>query len=383
MAGFFEGVDKALTNLSQSPVGMAGMGLLMMPQQSLTPINPFEYAAQGMQQGVQNRQRAQTLSALQERQRQEDEYRQMEYLMQAQEYQDRVLKAKQEEAQQQTMLDAISEVRMGMDPVQRIAFDSLPLSEKAKIIAAKYFPDTQQPTNTARNLESAGLKPGTPEYQAEMLKTIQRPQVQVNTGGKPMSVSELSGLQAPAGTLLRPGMTASQAVAAGATVRPTPPPAPPQTEEQKLAYEAKKASTQLGAKQGFAREQALKEVQRLNNALARMGPVSALTPADRAEYSSMIDAAANALAKVRGTPGAEPPAQAIDRARASLPSIEELLSAPILGNTVAAKMSALLEELGGGMPMVTSGGAQQGPPQGEQEGGWMTLPNGAQIRSKP
>jgi hypothetical protein len=371
MAGFFEGVDKALTNLSQSPVGMAGMGLLMMPQQSLTPINPFEYAAQGMQQGVQNRQRAQTLSALQERQRQEDEYRQMKYLMQAQEYQDRVLKAKQEEAQQQDMLDAISEVRMGMDPVQ------------AKIIAAKYFPDTQQPTNTARNLEAAGLKPGTPEYQAEMLKTIQRPQVQVNTGGKPMSVSELSGLQAPAGTLLRPGMTASQAVAAGATVRPTPPPAPPQTEEQKLAYEAKKASTQLGAKQGFAREQALKEVQRLNNALARMGPVSALTPADRAEYSSMIDAAANALAKVRGTPGAEPPAQAIDRARASLPSIEELLSAPILGNTVAAKMSALLEELGGGMPMVTSGGAQQGPPQGEQEGGWMTLPNGAQIRSKP
>jgi hypothetical protein len=101
MAGFFEGVDKALTNLSQSPVGMAGMGLLMMPQQSLTPINPFEYAAQGMQQGVQNRQRAQTLSALQERQRQEDEYRQMKYLMQAQEYQDRVLKAKQEEAQQQ------------------------------------------------------------------------------------------------------------------------------------------------------------------------------------------------------------------------------------------------------------------------------------------
>jgi hypothetical protein len=137
-----------------------------------------------MQQGVQNRQRAQTLSALQERQRQEDEYRQMEYLMQAQEYQDRVLKAKQEETQQQTMLDAISEVRMGMDPVQRIAFDSLPLSEKAKIIAAQYFPDTQQPTNTARNLESAGLKPGTPEFQAEMLKTIQRPQVQVNTGGQ-------------------------------------------------------------------------------------------------------------------------------------------------------------------------------------------------------
>lgn len=91
MAGFFQGVDKALTNLSQSPVGMAGMGLLMMPQQSLTPINPFEYAAQGMQMGVQNRQRAQTLSALQERQRQEDEYRQMKYLMEAQKYQQEML----------------------------------------------------------------------------------------------------------------------------------------------------------------------------------------------------------------------------------------------------------------------------------------------------
>ena len=157
MAGFFQGVDKALTNLSQSPVGMAGMGLLMMPQQSLTPINPFEYAAQGMQMGAQNRQRAQTLSALQERQRQEDEYRQMEYLMQAQEYQDRVLKAKQEEAQQQTMLDAISEVRMGMDPVQRIAFDSQPLSEKAKIIAAQYFPAAQGGRLPAASIQEFNL----------------------------------------------------------------------------------------------------------------------------------------------------------------------------------------------------------------------------------
>jgi len=94
----------------------------------------------------------------------------------------------------------------------------------------------------------------------------------------------------------------------------------------------------------------------------------------------MIDAAANALAKVRGTPGAEPPAQAIDRARASLPSIEELLSAPILGNTAAAKMSALLEELSGGMPMVTPGGAAVTTDM--KNGGWNQVAPNVRIRRK-
>jgi hypothetical protein len=353
MAGFFNALDKGLTQLSQSPAGMAGMGLLMMPSQSLSPINPMEYAAQGMQMGVQNRQRAQLL----EQQKAANARQEAQYLMEIRDYQDRVLKAKQEEAQQKRMLDAIGQFSMRLDPVQRLAFDAQPLSEKAKIIAAQQFPTPQQPTNTARNLEAAGLKPGTPEFQAEMLKTIQRPQVQVNTGDKPLSVNELSGLQVPAGTQLRPGMTPSQVIAAGATVRPAPPPVTPQTEEQKLAYEEKKAATQLGSKQAFAQQQALDAVQRLNNALARMGPTSALTPTERAKYASMVDAAANAIAKARGTPGAEPPAQAIDRARASLPSIEELLAAPIIGNTTAAKMSALLEELGGGAQMRTPGGA--------------------------
>jgi hypothetical protein len=360
MAGFFDSLNQGLTQLSQSPAGMAGMGLLMMPSQSFEPINPWEYAAQGMQAGVQNRQRAQLLEQQEAealRQQRADAQAQAEFYYRAREYQDKFLQARQEEAQQKRMLDAISEFSMRLDPVQRLAFDAQPLSEKAKIIAAQQFPTPQQPTNTARNLEAAGLKPGTPEFQAEMLKTIQRPQVQVNTGDKPLSVNELSGLQVPAGTQLRPGMTPNQAIELGATVRPAPPPAPPQTEEQKLAYEEKKAATQLGSKQAFAQQQALDAVQRLNNALARMGPTSALTPTERAKYASMVDAAANAIAKARGTPGAEPPAQAIDRARASLPSIEELLTAPIIGNTTAAKMSALLEELGGGAQMRTPGGA--------------------------
>jgi len=374
--GISDSINQGLTRLSQSPLGMASMGLLTMPQKSLEPINPMQYAMQGMQAGIQNQQRAQMM----ERQQQEEARRQAEFYYLAREYSDKFLKARQEEAQQQAMLDSISQYSMGLDLEKRLAFNALPLSEKAKIISAQYFPATQEPTTTVQNLVAAGLTPGTPEFQQAMMTYLTRPRVQVNTGDKPLSVSELSGLQAPEGTSLRPGMTANQAVAAGATVRPTPPPAPPQTEEQKLAFEAEKASTQLGAKQAFAREQALKEVQRLNNALARMGPASALTPTDRAKYSSMIDAAANALAKVRGTPGAEPPAQAIDRARASLPSIEELLSAPILGNTAAAKMSALLEELSGGMPMVTPGGAAVTTDM--KNGGWNQVAPNVRIRRK-
>lgn len=206
MAGISDSINQGLTRLSQSPLGMASMGLLMMPQKSLEPINPMQYAVQGMQMGVQNRQRAQMM----EREQQEEARRQAEFYYLAREYSDKFLKARQEEAQQQAILDAVSQYSMNLDPVKRLAFNAMPLSEKVKIISAQYFPVAQEPTTTARNLEAAGLTPGTPEFQAEMLKTIQRPQVQVNTGDKPLSVNELSGLQAPAGTPLRPGMTANQ-----------------------------------------------------------------------------------------------------------------------------------------------------------------------------
>jgi len=219
---------------------MASMGLLMMPQKSLEPINPMQYAMQGMQAGIQNQQRAQMM----ERQQQEEARRQAEFYYLAREYSDKFLKARQEEAQQQAMLDSISQYSMGLDPVKRLAFNALPLSEKAKIISAQYFPATQEPTTTVRNLAAAGLTPGTPEFQQAMMTYLTRPRVQVNTGDKPVSISDLQKLEPPEGAPLTPGVTLS-GLPQGTKVR-QPEPKPP-TEAQSVSagfYERMKRAHQ-------------------------------------------------------------------------------------------------------------------------------------------
>jgi len=94
----------------------------------------------------------------------------------------------------------------------------------------------------------------------------------------------------------------------------------------------------------------------------------------------MLDAAANAIAKARGTPGAEPPAQAIDRARESLPRIEELMVGPIIGDTVNAKMSALLSELGGGGPAMTTPAGTKVTT--DMKSGWQQIAPNVRMRRK-
>jgi len=238
--GISDSINQGLTRLSQSPLGMASMGLLMMPQKSLEPINPMQYAMQGMQAGIQNQQRAQMM----ERQQQEEARRQAEFYYLAREYSDKFLKARQEEAQQQAMLDSISQYSMGLDPVKRLAFNALPLSEKAKIISAQYFPATQEPTTTVRNLAAAGLTPGTPEFQQAMMTYLTRPRVQVNTGDKPVSISDLQKLEPPEGAPLTPGVTLS-GLPQGTKVR-QPEPKPP-TEAQSVSagfYERMKRAHQ-------------------------------------------------------------------------------------------------------------------------------------------
>ena len=219
MAGFFQGVDKALTNLSQSPVGMAGMGLLMMPQQSLTPINPFEYAAQGMQMGAQNRQRAQTLSALQERQRQEDEYRRMEYLMQAQQY-------------QQEQLDRAEAQRMAEEQAKNFEAYLSTKTPEEQILARAAGPEyikrdinARFPSETPgeRYANALGLPPNSPERTNFLREYTLRPKNQINIGGKPLSAAELARLQTPSGELLPFGTTPEQAIEMGATVAPKAP----------------------------------------------------------------------------------------------------------------------------------------------------------------
>lgn len=218
MAGFFDSLNQGLTQLSQSPVGMAGMGLLMMPSQSLTPINPWEYAAQGMNMGVQNRQRAQALAA-QEEQNARDYAR---YVMEANNYQAEFLERQTAQAQKERLATALDEYKATMEPGQRLAFDALPLSEQTKIVSRQAFPTTPEDTTLARNLQAAGLQPRTKEYQKAMMAAVMRPPVSISTE-RPLSISDVARLEGPGGEQAPLNITAQEAAAQGFRPRTAPP----------------------------------------------------------------------------------------------------------------------------------------------------------------
>jgi hypothetical protein len=265
----------------------------------------------------------------------------MQYLMDIQRYQQEQIKSRQAEQERLRQEEAMNAAIGNLTPEQQAM---------ARAIGPSYLRDMArnsmkppQQTNLERNLIAAGLQPGTPAFQDAIMKGVMTPRVQIGTLEKPFSPSDLARIEGPGGKAPRIGMTPSEAANQGYTVRQAP---PPMTPEQQISFEQQKAEAQISQKQAFANQQAAAAIQRVNDAIQRLGPTAALTPTARAEYASMIDAAANAIAKARGTPGAEPPAQAIDRARESLPRIEELIASPIIGDTTGAKIGALLEEFG-------------------------------------
>ena len=366
MARITDAINQGLENLSTSPLGMASLGLLMQPSMSRTPINPWQYAAQGMQLGIQNRQARQQALAQQEQGRSAQEMQRARYLMEIQKYQQEEMRMRQAEEERARKAQAMQELMSTMDPKE---------AQIAAVLGPKYVEQmlqqrVQRPTSLQQNLIAAGLQPGTPEFQQAMMTAINRPQVQIGTTDKPLSVSELGGLRAPSGQMLPYGTTQQEAARIGAS--PILPP-PLLTPEQQMENKAQEAQRQLQAKQEYARQQAAREVARLQEFLRGKGPSAALSPKDRASYATIADAAANALAKARGTPGAEPPRESIDRARASLPSLEELMYPESFGNISGSKIQLLLEELGvGAKSMPTT----QTPNQGARRG---VLPSGHQY----
>lgn len=397
------GLDERFQRFSTNPLGMASLGLLLQPRRRPVGSSGFDYALQGMQAASQNRQAQAYAQRLEEetRARQQEQERQarvmqmlsagatpeeralmasmspdefinfQKYRQDITQFQQRQIESQQAKAQQERQMQAAMEYINTLPEPQR----SLAMADPMKFVGAAVESEMRprQMTSAERNALALGLEPGSAESNAyiRQVTTPQAPQINI---GQPLSTSELKNIVTPEGKPFPLGTTMQQAIASGGVPRAE------MTQEEKLAFEAQKASSQLSSKQAFSQQQAAAAVQRLSDALSRFSGMSALTPTDRAQYSSMLDAAANAIAKARGTPGAEPPAQAIDRARASLPSIEELLTAPVLGNTAEAKMRALLEEFGGGAQMTTPGGAQV--TTGMKKGGWTTLPNGVRVRRK-
>lgn len=397
------GLDKRFQRFSADPLGMASLGLLLQPRRRPIGSSGFDYAVQGMQTAAQNRQAQAYAQRLEEetKARQQEQERQarvvqmlsagatpeeralmasmspdefinfQKYRQDITQFQQRQIEAQQAKAQQERQMQAAMNYINTLPEPQR----SLAMADPMKFVGAAVESEMRprQMTSAERNALALGLEPGSAESNAyiRQVTTPQAPQINI---GQPLSTSELKNIVTPEGKPFPLGTTMQQAIASGGVPRAE------MTQEEKLAFEAQRASSQLSSKQAFSQQQAAVAVQRIGDALSRFSGMSALTPTDRAQYSSMLDAAANAIAKARGTPGAEPPAQAIDRARASLPSIEELLTAPVLGNTAEAKMRALLEEFGGGAQMTTPGGAQVTTDM--KKGGWTTLPNGVRVRRK-
>ena len=366
MARITDAINQGLERLSTSPLGMASLGLLMQPSMSKEPINPWAYAAKGLEMGMQNRQ----LAAQQKSEAELQAMRRNEYARKIMQFNQEQQKAREEEARRARQEEAFNEVRSQVtDPMELALLSAMP-EEAVKQFLKQRFPEQPSPTTLEKNLGLAGLIKGTPKFQQAMMTILNRPPLQIGTTDKPLTVSELGGLRAPSGQMLPYGTTQQEAARIGAS--PVLPPLP-LTPEQQMENKAQEAQRQLQAKQEYARQQAAREVARLQEFLRGKGPSAALSPKERASYATIADAAANALAKARGTPGAEPPRESIDRARASLPSLEELMYPESFGNISGSKIQLLLEELGVG---AEGRPTTQTPNQGARRG---VLPSGHQY----
>jgi len=210
MANLLNMLNQGIGNLSTSPLGMAGLGLLSQPSGSFEPINPWEYAAKGMQMGMQNR-----------RTQQEDKRKAEEYKLAIEEYNRKKLKYEEEKArkeQEQRALDAaMANLSPEQIPVARVLgkdFLKMQLENSMK---------PPQQTNLERNLIVAGYEPGTSEYENAARAILTKPQVQLGTLEKPFSPSELARIEGPGGETPPIGMTPEQAAQSGYRVRQNPP----------------------------------------------------------------------------------------------------------------------------------------------------------------
>jgi len=343
MANPFDALNQGLERLSTSPLGMAGLGLLMQPSQSLEPINPWEYAAKGMQMGIQNR-----------RTQQEDKRRAEQYALAIEEYNRKKLKYEEEKArkeQEQRALDAA----MANLPPEQIPMARVLGKDFLKMQLENSMKPPQQ-TNLERNLIAAGLQPGTPAFQDAMMKGIMRPSVQIGAPEKPLSVSELSNLRGPSGEALPYGMTSAQAQAMGATPR-TPNDPIQQAEEIARRKQRLKEET---ASQGVP--QALQGIYSARSQWSQ----NKTSPEAIARLNQERRRLAQILAAKRN-PGRAPTDADVQIALQDIPdpfSIQQGLGSMMGEDPFAARMKVVEEELGAGKQ------------------GWQEVAPGVRIRRK-
>ena len=213
MATISEKINQGLTNLYTSPLGMASLGLLMQPSMSKEPINPWQYAAEGMQLGIQNRAQQQQLQEEQARQAENDQMRRARYLMDIQRFQNERIQQEQAAVEAERQRAAMRQFRDSLSPEEARLFDVLGPGYAKQMMAQR------QPklTSLVENLIAAGFQPDTPEFQAEMRQILRSPKIQIGPTEKPLSVSDVTKLRDPSGKPIPYGVTPEQAQQMGAT----------------------------------------------------------------------------------------------------------------------------------------------------------------------
>lgn len=351
MANPFDALNQGLERLSTSPLGMAGLGLLMQPSQSLTPINPWEYAARGMQMGIQNKRTQQEAMQRQQLLQQEEQRRRMQYLMDIQRYQQEQIKSQQAEQQRRQQEEAMNAAIGNLTPEQQAM---------ARAIGPSYLRDMArnamkppQQTNLERNLIAAGLQPGTPAFQDAIMKGVMTPRVQI--GGpvdKPLSVSDVTKLRDPSGKPIPYGVTPEQAQQMGAT---TVDPIQQAQEMQKVKEEAERRAKAPAIQSFNMLADEMVGTEKNPGAIDRVttgGPLGAygflsrgLDPSDVQNFESIVSTMSTQLRSILRIPGEGTLTDQEQRQYGlTLPSIS---NSPDVNKAIINRLKAILKTRGG------------------------------------
>ena len=142
MANFTDKINEGLGRLNTSPLGMAGLGLLLQPSMSFEPINPFEYAIAGMETGIKNK-------FSQEKARSEEEARRARLLMDVQRYQQEEMKMRMAQQEQARQAQAMQELMSTLSPEE---------ARMAAVLGPKFAEQMMQQKSQAGRLPAARIQ---------------------------------------------------------------------------------------------------------------------------------------------------------------------------------------------------------------------------------
>lgn len=367
-------------NLLGSPLGMAGLGLLMQPTVSRNPQNPMGAALGGVMAAGQYRNDQQQFAG-----------QQQEAAMRAQRLQfemDEALRKREQEAQQlaqaeRQKAEIEKAVQESGDPALRSLY-----AIGGPEAAAKYLGESMKPASPLSGVGklAADLRAANPSMsvadsmmQAEGMLNERASRgaanISLGAGQEPLKVTDLNSLRTPGGAPLPYGTTQEQAIAAGAT--PVPPETPQEQDDRTLALEKERIARARAEQNAIAQN----NLALLEDEIKRNGGLRSIIPGSPVaqKIEGYRTAAAIAAARAQSPkPEQEPNDSIVDQFRAMLPGY-------LMGSFGVTSGIDAGYDLVGGRPDIPNPVSQTGviaPSQSASQGEWVTLPNGVRVREK-